>query len=68
MLSTLENLHSSLLADPANGDRRLVYADALADAGRELEAIMQRIIARPGDDALRLEYAAEMERTAGEVR
>lgn len=65
MTPTARALLATVRAKPGDIARRLVYADALADAGRELDAIMQRIIAVPDDDGLRLDYAAELERTAG---
>ncbi|TXH18686.1 MAG: TIGR02996 domain-containing protein [Hyphomicrobiaceae bacterium] len=69
---TATDTEAALLAaireNPREDAPRLVYADALADAGRELDAIMQRIIAEPGRDEWRLDYAAELERTAGAVQ
>ena len=67
MTDTMLSLLAAIRANPGDIARRMVYADALADAGRELEAIMQRIIAETGRDEWRLDYAAELERTAGRV-
>lgn len=68
---TATDTEAALLAaireNPGDIARWMVYADALADAGRELDAIMHRIIAEPGRDEWRLDYAAELERAAGEV-
>lgn len=60
-------LLSELQADPTNVALRLAYADSLEESGDLQLAIMQRIIAEPGEDRWRLDYAAELERTAGTV-
>lgn len=66
-MTDVDRLLEAVLEDPRNCDRRMVYADALQDADRVLEAIMQRVIARPGDDQFRFDYADELARMAGKV-
>ena len=66
MTDTMEKLLAAIRENPGDRDRRKVYADALAEAGRELDAIMQRIIAEPDRDEWRLDYAAELERSTGQ--
>lgn len=61
-------LLTELHADPGNVALRLAYADCLhIEYGDTLGGTMQRIIAEPAEDRWRLDYAAELERTAGTV-
>lgn len=64
---TASALLASVRSDPANVALRGAYADFLQEDGDRLGAIMQRIIAEPNEDRWRLDYAAELERTAREV-
>ncbi len=50
-------LRRACAANPDDATARLVYADALAEAGDERAAIEQRIVAQPDDDTHRLNLA-----------
>ncbi len=56
-----QSFQAALRADPTDATTRLVYADWLDDRDRRLDAALQRVLAAPGDDARRLEYAAVVE-------
>lgn len=66
MTLTARALLATVRANPADTTARLVYADALEEAGDEEDAHLQRAIAEPDNDGHRLALADALERTAGE--
>jgi uncharacterized protein (TIGR02996 family) len=66
---TATDTETALLAaireNPGDIVLRGAYADCLKESGRMLDGLMQNIIAEPDRDEWRLDYAAELERTAG---
>lgn len=67
MTLTARALLATVRANPADTTARLVYADALEEAGDEEDAHLQRAIAEPDNDGHRLALADALERTGGDV-
>lgn len=57
-----------LAADPTDATARLVFADHLDELDRPLDAALQRVLARPDDDGMRLDYAAACDRAGDAAR
>lgn len=51
----------ALAHNPAGDTARLVYADWLEEHERPVDAALQRVLACPGDDGMRLAFAAAVE-------
>jgi uncharacterized protein (TIGR02996 family) len=54
----------ALSADPTDATTRLVYADWLDERARHVDAAVERVLARPAEDALRLAAADALEAEA----
>jgi uncharacterized protein (TIGR02996 family) len=67
-VTTLDTLLRIVRADWSQREPKLVLADALQESGDERAAQLWRVIAEPGDDTHRLNYAAACERDGDAAR
>lgn len=58
---------TALKANPTDATSRLVFADWLDEQERARDAALQRVLARPASDELRLAYATVCDREADQV-
>lgn len=61
-------LCAAMQASPADPMPRLVYADWLDENSRPLDAALMRVLAEPGEDRHRLDYATACERLANRLK